>query len=375
MPFGLYIHLPFCRRKCPYCGFKSITNAEGMMEEYAEAAMRELRMRSRGRFSGTPRTVYIGGGTPSIVPARLIQGIVGRLSAETVECTVEANPDSLEADWLAELLDKGVNRVSIGIQALDDTLLGTLGRLHTAEHAVRAVKAAHKAGFRNISADLMFGIPGQTMEVWRRTLDGVLSLGVTHISAYSLGIEEDTPFFDLARKGGLPVPEPSETADMYEAMTGVLEHGGFEWYEISNFAFPGYSCAHNWGYWNFTPYLGIGSSAHSFDGEKRSWNVADPRDYVRAIGEGREPTEGGETIDERKKTLERLMLSLRTSEGAKKCDLPSPDDPESQEVWAKIEELAVKNFVKIGENGTVSLTNCGIMLADEIIAELAAELP
>ena len=182
MPFGLYIHIPFCRSKCPYCGFCSITSGESLIVSYADAVSQELRMRLAGRFAGKPETLYIGGGTPSLVPVAVVRGMLKQLiPIKVTEFSVEANPESLEEHWLGGILECGANRISIGIQSLDSTVLATLGRIHTVDQARQAVIRARKAGFKNVSVDLIFGIPGQTMAIWDETLGGVLELAPDHV--------------------------------------------------------------------------------------------------------------------------------------------------------------------------------------------------
>jgi oxygen-independent coproporphyrinogen-3 oxidase len=375
MPYGLYIHLPFCRRKCPYCAFASVAGAEDLLDTYADAVVRELDLRRNGVFSGPPQTIYIGGGTPSIAPAPLIGRITEGLVDLAPEFTVEANPDSLSAGWLDGMLAAGANRLSIGIQALDDRLLAALGRLHTADQAIRSVRLARQAGFRNVSVDLMFGIPGQTIGQWKRTLNGVLALEIEHISSYSLSVEEDTPFFKTAEKGGLDAPDPSETADMYEMMSEAFERSGFVRYELSNFARPEYECRHNMGYWNFTPYLGVGSGAHSFDGALRRWNEPDPRRYCEMSGEGRDPVAGMEALDRSKRALEHLMLAMRTAEGLHIEEFLSRYPADRSGMLSKVENLTRKGFLDERGDGNVVLTIQGAMIADEILIELAAYLP
>ncbi len=375
MSYGLYIHLPFCRRKCPYCSFTSFPHAEGCMEGYALALSRELELRKDGVFSGNPRTVYIGGGTPSIVPAAHIARILrGVEAARGVECTVEANPESVDAPWLKEMLALGVNRVSIGVQALDDRLLRGLGRLHTAAQARAAVETARASGFGNISIDLMFGIPGQTTDDWRRTLEEAVTMGVRHISAYSLGVEEDTPFYELSRLGGLAAPDSGETADMYALLAEMLDRHGFRRYEISNFAMDGFECSHNRGYWDFSPYLGIGVSAHSFDGRVRRWNTSDMDAYIERCNAGNIPPWEEEVIDTRTRALETILLSLRTVEG---MDVESffEQYPENrEEMRRKIGLYSRDGLMERDERGYVRLTGPGMVIADEIIGELAMEV-
>jgi oxygen-independent coproporphyrinogen III oxidase len=372
MNYGLYIHLPFCRRKCPYCSFISITHAEKMMESYAEAVYTEITLRSAGIFSGSPQKLYIGGGTPSMFPAGYIEKILSGVSLlDTTECTVEANPDSLTVEWLERLLKRGINRISIGIQSLDDAILSHLGRLHTARQAVTSVAMARRAGFHNLSTDLMFGVPGQTIKKWEDTLKRILELEVEHVSCYSLSMEEDTEFYTLALQDKLSLPDPAETSDMYLLAVDILTGNGFCQYEISNFARPGYECKHNLGYWNFTPYMGTGASSHSFDGNNRRWNVSDPAEYVKRCASGKDPVQGSEVIDSRKRGLEKLMLSLRVSGGLNMNELR--DDPLTGNSLAEKMELMIKNGFMEHAGGNIRLTVRGKVIADEIISEIAAD--
>ncbi|MCD6308922.1 MAG: radical SAM family heme chaperone HemW, partial [Candidatus Latescibacteria bacterium] len=328
MSWGLYIHIPFCIQKCPYCGFVSVTGADDLMEAYVTALVTELNNRTGGVFPGEPATVYVGGGTPSLLPVPLFRTLFESLPRDSmVECTVEANPDSLFSGdavhkyWLDEARDAGVNRISIGVQSLDDVILSTLGRIHTSRQAEDAVRRARAAGFENLSIDLMFGVPGQTMCAWRDTLERCIDMRPDHVSAYSLGIEEDTPYFERMSKGGLSLPDPEETADMYETAVEILGDAGLSPYEISNFARPGGECLHNSAYWDFSPYMGIGASAHSFDGSMRSWNITNPAGYIRAVEAGETPCEGFEMLDGKTRAEETIMLSLRTKRGLDLAEL------------------------------------------------------
>jgi oxygen-independent coproporphyrinogen III oxidase len=375
MSYGLYMHLPFCRKKCSYCGFISFPHMEDRMEMYALSAARELELRCRGVFSGNPQTVYIGGGTPSAVPARLIAVIMRDvvISADG-EYTVEANPESIAEPWLEDMLALGANRLSIGVQALDDRLLENLGRLHTASQARTAVKTARVSGFRNLSIDLMFGIPGQTLESWKQTIEEAISLEVEHISAYSLGVEEDTPFFELSRLGGLSVPDSSETADMYLFLSEELECHGFSRYEISNFALPNHECSHNRGYWNFSPYLGIGVSAHSFDGAVRRWNTSDISAYIERCGSNRLPTYEEEIIDTHARALETLLLSLRTVEGLDMDAFLARFPVNAENIRDKIVKYIRERLMERNGGGYVRLTGRGMLISDDIMGELAMEI-
>jgi len=381
MSWGLYIHVPFCRRKCPYCSFVSVTGAGGLMEAYVEALIEELNCRVSDVFSGDPATVYIGGGTPSLLPAPLFRTLLESLPRNSLaECTVEANPDSLlsdeagHTDWLDDARDAGVNRISIGVQSLDDGILGALGRIHTSGQAAEAVRRARAAGFENLSIDLMFGVPGQSQRTWRDTLERCMDLRPDHVSAYSLGIEEDTPYFERMARGGLPLPDPEETVDMYETAVEILDDAGLFRYEISNFARPGCECLHNCAYWDLSPYRGIGASAHSFDGSRRSWNIADPAGYLRAVEAGETPREGFETVDGARRAEETIMLSLRTKRGLDLAGLADRYAGPVDALRKRIDLFRSRGFLELNREGAVVLTMRGAVLADEIIAELTSAL-
>jgi len=375
MSYGLYIHIPFCRRKCPYCGFASITAGDEMTVRYAEAVALELQRRCTGIFGGYPRSIYIGGGTPSIMPASCLKTIIERfLPVTDVECTAEANPESLDDSWLAGIRELGVNRISIGAQSLDDSILKTLGRIHTSRQARESVRRAHRAGFNAISVDLMFGVPGQTMRIWQETLDGVLDLQPDHISCYSLNVEEDTVYFDKVRNHELFLPDPAAVSEMYVYMTELLEKNGLLRYEISNFAHPGYECLHNQGYWDFTPYLGVGASAHSFDGSTRSWNESSPGIYIERSVTTADTISGYEVLDGNKKILELVMLALRTRDGLSLDRIISLYPAAEEKLRKKIHELMSGGFLEEYKKEHVRFTTRGIIISDEIISEIVSEI-
>ena len=375
MPYGLYIHLPFCRSKCPYCNFKSITGREDIIDSYTDAAAFEIKHRSIGIFSGAPQTVYIGGGTPSLVPAHAIKKIIQNTSIDSIcEFTVEANPESITGQWLDGILEAGANRISIGVQSLDDGILRNLGRLHNTKQAVSAVESSRKAGFTGISVDLMFGVPGQTMSLWKRTLEGILELQPEHISGYSLSVEEDTIFYRMKHDEGLDIPKPGKTADMYGVMNEMLENEGLLRYEISNFARPGHECKHNMRYWNFTPYLGIGSSAHTFDGNIRSWNEPDAVKYIKNCFGRNESITGNEVINTQKRAIETVMLSLRTVNGLDILEIEGLSSETLKALTNKLATFTESGFLITNNDGRVVLTDKGIVLADEIITDVVSAM-
>ncbi len=370
-PRSLYVHIPFCTTKCPYCHFVSITDGRCYHHAYFDALNREYDTIDTLFSSSSPDTLYIGGGTPSVVPAQLIGPLIKRIAGEnTHEITVEANPESLREEWLCVVRDAGVNRISIGIQALDDTLLKKLGRMHTAQQAKQAVRMAKRSGFGNVSVDLMYGIPGQNSANLRDTLTRVLELEPSHISCYGLSLEADREYFSQTE-----IPDDDETADLYGLIVERLNKHGFERYEISNFARRGFVCRHNIAYWDFTPYRGIGVSAHSYDGVRRFWNGDDVDDYIDTVMNGDDPRSGQENITGKMRLTENIMLSLRTSRGLDKdfsSGLPAPVEMNLQSL---IEKYLKAGMMYRTENGTAALTVRGSVLADEIISELLAVLP
>lgn len=330
---GLYVHVPFCRKRCPYCAFVLIESDGTMHEAFTDKVCRQLRA-----AAVEPKTVYLGGGTPSMLSPDQIGRIVEAAGGRSEEVTVECNPEGLR---LGGLREAGVNRITLGIQALDDGLLKRLGREHDAEGARRAWRTARDA-FENVCVDLIFAVPGQTLDGWRRTLDEVRSWRPAHVSLYGLTYEAGTPFAKLADRQ----PEETERA-MYEAAMDAL--GDYHHYEISNFALPGFESKHNQGYWDGRPYLGFGPGAHAFDGETRSWNVANVREWL----ERDDPVAGRERLSDEQRRIERLLLGLRTDRGVEMASIPAGLEP----------------FLE-RRDGRVRLTRAGRCVADTVIARL-----
>jgi oxygen-independent coproporphyrinogen-3 oxidase len=316
---GLYIHIPFCAQKCAYCDFYSRPGSAKAIRSVLDGLKREMEYRRDFFTPSKLDTVYVGGGTPSSLAPEQLQELLDK-AAELWDCsqireaTVEANPEDLTCDYLVRLASTGFNRLSIGIQSFDDNLLCLMNRRHNADRAREAVKSAQKAGLDNISVDLIYGIPGMTRAQWEHTLDEAVALGIQHISAYHLTIEPGTAFGRMARTGSLkPVTEP-ESERQYETLCRKLGDVGFEHYEISNFALPGRCAVHNSAYWSGEPYLGIGPSAHSFDGKReRQWVYADTAKYIAEAGTN--TIYDGEILSDTDLFNERVMTSLRTAEG------------------------------------------------------------
>lgn len=325
---GIYIHVPFCRSRCIYCDFYSVTQSERWMEAYADALCREMRERRDEGRGEIVNTLYIGGGTPSQLPPLLLSRIFAEVErlfvlANDAEVTIEANPDDVTAEWLAEIGDTPVNRISMGLQTFHDPLLRLLRRRHTAAQAVGAVELCRKAGYDNISVDLMFGLPGQTLAMWQDDVRAALALEVTHLSAYALQYEEGTLLWKIREQGRVEEAGEDLSVDMYTQLSRMARAAGMEHYEISNFALPGRRSRHNSSYWTQIPYLGFGPGAHSYDGgSRRRWNDTGLRAYAEAQHDV--PHEE-EWLTPVQKYNEMVMTRLRTSDGLP-MELLAPQD-------------------------------------------------
>ena len=310
---GLYLHIPFCKRICAYCDFFKEVGTSRLLP-LAEAMHRELDERKEYLGGEAIRTRYFGGGTPSLCPPELLAGLLGHAArifdcSRVEETTLEANPDDLSPEYLEALRRIGIDRLSIGIQSFDDDCLRLMNRRHNAAQAVDAVRNAQRAGFENITVDLIFGVPGFGGDTLHRNLDRTLELGVQHVSAYHLTIEPGTAFGRRMERGDLsPVDEEVSEAE-YALVHETLTRAGFEHYEGSNYALPGFRARHNAAYWHGVRYLGIGPAAHSFDGRERHWNVASVEQYI----DGKPPE--AEILSERDRFNEYVMTRLRTIEG------------------------------------------------------------
>jgi len=311
---GLYVHIPFCKKRCLYCDFFSTTLLE-RRKAYVDALLREIA--ARKEEAGAIRTIYLGGGTPSTLDAEDIQRILQAIGTEqATEITMELNPGDATETYLKQIRAAGINRLSIGIQSFQDELLTLIGRRHTAAQALTAVSMAQQAGFDNLSIDLMYALPTQTMEQWKADIETVLRLNVQHISSYGLMYEEGTALTRQMESGQLQaIDEDTENA-MYDYLCERLQKAGFVHYEVSNFALPGYEAQHNSNYWNGTPYVGIGAGAHTYIGVERSWNPDDLETYIRGDFQ-----RASETLTERDCYNERIMLGLRTAKGVAKQDI------------------------------------------------------
>jgi oxygen-independent coproporphyrinogen-3 oxidase len=380
--FGIYVHVPFCSHRCWYCDFNAYAGLDHFADAYMDALVSdvELALSAPAHADLTRRpsvtSVFIGGGTPTLVSAssiaRVMQAIRSSWTlADGAEITIECNPESLDAAKLDTYLEAGINRVSIGVQSLDARLLERLGRTHTAERALDALRLAHERGFDNVSADLIFGIPGEDDDTWRASLDGVLATGVGHVSAYALIYEEGTPL-DEWRKLGKVVPVPDDdVADRWQAAQERFATAGLDRYEISNWCRPGRASRHNSLYWACGEYLGVGAGAHSHlataDAAVRSWTVKGPERYVRAVTAGERPVAGSETIDERTRGAEAMMLGLRRSDGIGVDDFAAV-------VGRSINDLYGHELADGIDRGLLAVDGGRIRLVDPLLANAAGVL-
>lgn len=375
MNVGIYIHIPFCKSRCIYCGFYSTTNKE-LKERYVDALIREIHMRkddfARLGTSLSPSstsTVYFGGGTPSSLSVCDIERIVGALESTfngtPSEVTLEMNPDDVTKDYIKAVRQMGINRISMGIQTFDDSRLQFIRRRHNASQAEKAVMTIREEGIHNVSIDLMFGFPNQTMDEWVTDIEKAIALHPTHISAYSLMYEEGTPLFRMLQKGEINQIDDETSLAMYTELINRLTANGYEHYEISNFAMPGYRSVHNSSYWHDTPYLGFGAAAHSYNKDTRSWNIPDLKKYIESIESGVLPSES-EVIDADTHYNDLITTALRTREGLNLDDLPQ-----------KYREYALVNARKsINEHlleatdSHIRLTREGLFVSDMVMSEL-----
>jgi oxygen-independent coproporphyrinogen-3 oxidase len=353
------VHIPFCAARCDYCDFATWTDRAHLIGEYVDACVVDLeRRRAQGHPLAT--SIFFGGGTPSLLPAAQLVRILDAIPRiDGAEVTVECNPDSVDAPKLGAYRAAGVNRLSFGVQSMSAHVLRALGRTHDPRNVERAVEVARACGFERINLDLIYGTPGETTDDWRRSLEGVVALGVEHVSAYALTVEPATP---LGRRvaGGEAAPDDDVQADDYALADEVLGAAGYEWYEISNWARPGEECRHNLLYWTQGEYLAVGCAAHGHTARRRWWNVRTPERYISAIGAATSPEAGSEELDDRHWREEALTLALRTRRGV----------PVSWIAADTCADLVDAGLLHLIDDDAV-LTQRGRLLASEVTARLA----
>jgi oxygen-independent coproporphyrinogen III oxidase len=374
---GLYFHIPFCKQACHYCDFHFSTN-QTLKQELVNQLAEELSLQ-KDYLEGEPiETIYLGGGTPSLLTAQELELLFTVIQknyqvATDIEVTLEANPDDLNSQKLNELKAAGVNRLSIGIQSFDENVLTFLNRAHTATEALSCVDAAHKSGINNISIDLIYSIPGQDDNMLQKNLATALALHPNHISAYSLTVEEKTVFGRWASKGKLLAMEEDQSAQQFELVMDLLTQNGYQHYEISNYCLPGFQSKHNTSYWKGKKYLGLGPSAHSYNGGTRQFNINNNHLYIKSIQKGIVPFEREELTNENK-INEYLFTSLRTEWGCNLnylleqfgYDLATHNKP-------YLNQLVANSLINLSDN-TITLTRAGKLLADRIASDLFVAL-
>jgi len=365
---GLYIHVPFCRTKCPYCDFYSSADLQ-RVDDFFAALEKELLL-YRKKFPAVA-TVYLGGGTPTVLPDGVLAAIVAMVRrhvavASDAEITIEANPNDLSHERLANIRGFGFNRLSLGVQSFDDEVLRFLGRRHTADEARESIKQARKAGFDTISIDLMYGIPCHKQQNWFATLREALRFAPEHLSCYQLTIKEETPFFARVQEGEFQHCSEEEQAELFMATSAFLEEHGYSHYEVSNFCrSENLQARHNRIYWEHGPYFGLGPSAHSFDGRRRWWNMKSVERYCAKLKAGLVPVEAKEELSGEQLRTEALMLGLRTRRGiALDAVRPLPAN------LLILERLQADGLITIVSNRIVPTTR-GLLLADYVAVEVS----
>jgi len=370
--FGLYIHIPFCRSRCAYCGFYSST-LTSLRSIYIDALCREMELR-RDYLKGNTATIYIGGGTPSQLNAADIKRLflyIYKVYDVTpdAEVTMECNPDDVTEDFVAMLKDTPVTRVSMGAQTFNDTRLSFLHRRHTAAEVDEAVKRLRKAGITNISIDLMFSFPDETIDEWNSDISHALALQPEHLSAYSLMYEPDTSLWRMLQRGEIAEVSDELSLAMYETLINRMTAAGYEHYEISNFARPGMRSRHNSSYWHQTPYIGIGAAAHSFDIKSRQWNVADLRRYIDSIAHGIVPMER-EQLDIDTRFNDIVTTALRTSDGISLIRLRETLGEKYGDLLLKSAKPQISGGFMTLQADHLSLTRKGLFISDTIMSDL-----
>jgi len=351
--FGVYVHIPFCRHRCDYCAFATFTDRDVVIPTYLDAVATEI---ARAVGAGMPMatSIFVGGGTPTRVPAEgLMRSLADVPRTDDCEFTVECNPDDVTPEMMRVFVEHGVNRLSFGVQSMQDHVLKALGRTHDPANVVRAMTLARDAGVNDINLDIIYGVHGESIDDWRRTVTASLELRPTHVSAYGLTVESGTPLADDPARH----PDDDVQAEMYELADDLLTEAGMTNYEVSNWAAPGHECRHNRVYWSQGDYRGFGSAAHSHGAGRRWWNVRTPERYIEAIDADRSAESAGETLDTDARRIEALQLSLRTTAGV---PIEAFD----------VTDLEMLDGLLLVKDGRARLTRAGRLLANEVALRL-----
>ena len=367
---SLYIHIPFCKQKCFYCDFPSYARLEDLKEDYVKALCKEIKNKaSKYRI----KSIFIGGGTPSYLNEDEIEQILNKISKldleDNIEFTMECNPGTLTEEKLKIMLKGGVNRISMGLQAVQNSILKEIGRIHTFKVFEENYNLAREIGFKNINVDLMFGLPNQSIEEWEESLRKIASLKPEHISAYSLIIEEDTGFYKLWENNKLLLPNEEEERIMYSKTKATLASYGYKQYEISNYAKEGYECYHNKVYWKCEEYLGLGSASSSFINERRIKNIEDVKTYIERINKNESIID--EVIENKNKDNieEFIFMGLRMLEGINLSEFKNKFNTNIEDIYKEVIEKNIKNNLLIIENNRLKLTSKGIELSNSVMSD------
>ncbi len=370
---GIYIHIPFCKKLCNYCDFYHVQNVDNY-GPFLEALNREAIIRKDYLENENVTSIYIGGGTPSVLQVSEVQLIfqnIREIFSIDMDCeiTMELNPDDVNPDYLKGLFDLNINRISLGIQSWRNADLRLLNRRHDTFQAEQALYETFKAGFTNITIDLIYGIPGMTLNDWSENLDKSLSFDIKHLSAYHLTIEPETPFASMKERGLISEAEEEESSAQFNLLLEKATNAGFIHYEISNFGKPGFFSKHNSSYWKQVSYLGLGPSAHSFNGYSRQWNVRDVKKYIKSVNSGDLLFEK-ENLSKRIRFNEYILTSLRTMWGIDLDYVEATFDKEGYDYLVNLSGKLIDYGLMKQENKTLVLTNQGKMISDNIIREL-----
>jgi putative oxygen-independent coproporphyrinogen III oxidase len=362
---GLYVHVPFCLTRCGYCDFNAHAGLDELKSPYVEALLREADTTAPEWAGVRFASIFLGGGTPTTLPPAAIEQLLAHLHDRfdvdpEAEVTCEANPDTVDQRSLGQLRAAGITRLSLGVQSFDPATLASLERIHSADSARCAYADARAAGFDDVNLDLIYGAQGETLDMWRRTLEEAISLGAEHLACYALTIEPGTPLGAKVAAGTVPPPDPDLQAAMFELTCERLVEGGYRHYEVSNWARPGRESVHNLGYWEGRPYLGLGAGAHSYRERRRWWNVRPPARYIELAGSGASPVAGEERLTDEEARLERILLGIRSADGLPAAEVPAE---------------AARDLVERGlaslDRDRFTLTERGMLLANEAVLALS----
>jgi oxygen-independent coproporphyrinogen-3 oxidase len=363
---GVYVHVPFCLTRCGYCDFNAYAGLDALQPRYVRALLAEAELVAPAWADDEVVSIFFGGGTPTTLEVADLKAVVAHLRdrfavTQGAEITIEANPDTVDTVKLSGLLEAGFDRLSVGAQSFDRSVLASLERVHSPAGVRRAFHAARAAGYENVNLDLIYGAAGEGLDSWERTLWEAIDLAPEHVSAYALTIEPATPLGRKVLGGSVPAPDPDLQADMFAAACDLLGSAGYRHYEVSNWAKPGYECRHNLGYWERRAYVGLGAGAHSFRGDRRWWNARPPQEYMERVEAGELPVGGQERLEPSDAYLEEVFLRLRILQG-----IPSS--------W--VEPERVLPFLESGllqaDGGALVPTERGMLLLNELVLGLIA---